>query len=141
MPEQRYWDACVFLSYINEYAGRMPILDALFDEAKEGRFEIVTSTLSIVEVAYGLIEQKSGSLAPEIEERISQLWKPGSPVKLAEFYRHIAEDARDLIRTSVSRSWTGLKPADAIHLATARRLGVAEANTYDPIWSRYAAEW
>ena len=48
MPDQHYWDSCVFLSYINRYANLLPVLEALFEEARAGAFEIVTSTISIV---------------------------------------------------------------------------------------------
>lgn len=56
MPDKSdriYWDACVFLAYINGDDGRADVIQQLLDEAAEGAFELVTSTVSQVEVAFG----------------------------------------------------------------------------------------
>jgi hypothetical protein len=44
-----------------------------------------------------------------------------SPVKLVEFHRLIAEDARDLMRIALTKGWS-LKPLDAVHLSSAQRM-------------------
>lgn len=137
MPELPivYWDANVFLSYINGVADRLPDIDALL--AKSGaEFQIVTSALSIVEVAFGKIEQDGRALDEETERKIDALWEPPSPIQLAEFYPLLAHEARALIRQAVPRGWN-LKPADAMHLATARRLAATVFHTYDDL-ARFA---
>jgi predicted nucleic acid-binding protein len=65
--------------------------------------------------------------APKIDE----LWKPASPIKLVEVHPAIVRDARGLIRAAVAAGRSGLRAADAIHLATAERMGAAEFHTYD----------
>jgi len=96
----------------------------------------VTSVLSIVEVAFAKYEQDAKALDAATEAKISKLWEPGSPVQLVEFYELLARDAQKLIRSAISEGWH-LKPADAIHLATADRLKVSEFHTYDRPLDKY----
>jgi len=90
----------------------------------------VTSMLSIVEVAWGKLEQDGKLLDPTTEQTINKLWDMGSPIEVVEFYELIAEDAKTLMRAGIPHGWS-LKPADAIHIATADRLAVSEFHTYD----------
>lgn len=140
-PRRIYWDANVFLDYINGAPQWLPILDAILAEVErsQGRIEIVTSTISIVEVAFAAREQKGTSLDSAEEERIDSLWMDRGVVKLAEFHQLIGREARRLIRTARSQEWS-LKPNDAIHLATARRVGVAEFHTSDARLDKYGDE-
>lgn len=51
-PERRsYWDSCVFLAWVKAEPGRVGHVDALIEDARAGRLEIVTSVISITEVA------------------------------------------------------------------------------------------
>jgi predicted nucleic acid-binding protein len=134
MPDSKrriYWDACVFLSFINGEAGREEVIQQLLDEARDGAFELVTSTVSVVEVAFGKAEQDGQAPDPELLTAIESLWAPGSPVNLIEFHRLIALDARDLVRDARLDRDERLTPLDAVHLASAQRLGVEEFHTYD----------
>lgn len=141
-PERRrvYWDACVFLSYINGVPDRLPTIDALLRESEdpENEREIVTSTLSIVEVAFALAEKEARTLDTETERKIDALWTDRGAVKLVEFHEGIAREARSLIRSAMS-SGLSLKPADATHLATARSLRVAEFHTYSKDLPRFSS--
>jgi predicted nucleic acid-binding protein len=128
--ERIYWDACVFLSYINGDDGRVDVIQQLLDEATGGAFELVTSTVSQVEVAFGKAEQEGGTTDQDTLDKIEALWVPDSPVKLIEFHRLIAKDARDLVRAA-RLDGRKLTPLDAVHLASAARLGVTEFQTYD----------
>ena len=56
-----YWDASVFLSCVNGETERLPTIDALREESRKGDFTIVTSTLSITEVAFAEMEQTRGA--------------------------------------------------------------------------------
>jgi len=131
-----YWDACVALSYINEIADRMPDIEGLLQRGGKD-FHIITSILSITEVAFAATEQNGKALDPAQEERIKKLWRYGSPIELVELYQTIAEFARDLMREGITKGWQ-LKPADAVHLATAAHFGVEQFHTYDQTLHKYS---
>jgi predicted nucleic acid-binding protein len=126
-----YWDACVLLSYINGIAGRVEVIDELLNRARAREFELLTSSLSHAEVAFAEIEKEQGKLDPEIENQIDDLWRPGSPVTTVEFHDLIGLEARALMRQGIAQGWGSLRPADAMHLATAKRMEVSELHTYD----------
>ena len=89
------------------------------DEADEGEFELVTSTVSQVEVDFGKDEQDSSSPDPTVLSAIEAFWVEGAPVRLIEFHRLIGLDARDLVRIARLERGERLTPLDAIHLASA----------------------
>jgi len=94
--------------------------------------QVITSIISIAEVAMGKSEQDGKPLGAEADARIDRLWTASdSPIKLIECHRMIAERARDLMRTAMVKGLTGLKPMDAIHLATAKTHAAFEFHTYD----------
>jgi len=131
-PRRIYWDACVFLSYINGIPARLGPIDELLNQARAGQVELLTSSLSQAEVAFADIEKAQGKLDPNVEQMIDDLWRPGSsPVKTVEFYDLIGLEARDLMRQGIAQGWGSLKSGDAMHLATAKRMEVAEMHTYD----------
>lgn len=137
MPDRIiYLDACVFLSYINDDEDRAQTVQAVLHEGTTGTAELYTSELSVVEVAFGATEQASKALDEETEQNIGKLWVPGSPINMIEYYGLIGEDAKELMRYSITKGWS-LKPLDAIHLATARRVEVQEFHTYDPALEKY----
>jgi len=131
-----YWDACIFISYIDGIADRISTIDAILEDGENENLQIFTSILSITEVAFGEIEKIGKVLTPESEEKIDRFWLH-SPVKLVDIHQQIAFDAKALIRETLPRGWS-LKPADAIHLVTAKRMGVSEFHTYDDKLSKYA---
>jgi predicted nucleic acid-binding protein len=135
-PPKIYWDACVPLSYINGMPDRVQHIEPMMEKSGTD-FQIITSVLSITEVAFAKMEQDKKVLEPEIERRIKLLWEAGSPIKIVEFYELIAFRAQRLIRAALEKSWQ-LKPADAIHLATADQLAVKEFNTYDDGLEKFA---
>lgn len=134
-----YWDANVVLSYLDGDDDRFALLDGMLEDAEQKAIEIVTSLISITEVAYAAHERLQAALDPKVEVVISNLWLPRSPIRVIEVHRNITNAARDLIRESVSRGWTGLRAHDAIHLATAQREGVAEFHTYEERLDMYSA--
>lgn len=137
-PPRFYWDSCVFLSYVNGDEDRVGDISSLLEAAEKKEIEIVTSTATVVEVAFGAAERKQSALSDEMEEEISKLWEPASPVVLAEFHVLIAEAAQRMIRSGIPAGWA-LKPMDAVHLATAERLKVAEFHTYDGPLKKWAS--
>ena len=128
-PPRYYWDANVFLGYIHQVPERTPDIDALLD-ARDRKIEIVTSTLSIVEVAFGAEEELGGNMSVEIEGAIEKLWVSPSPIKMVDFSPLIGRVARRLIRQARERGWS-LKPADAIHLGTAQQMAVTRFHTFE----------
>ena len=87
MPENRkyiYWDACVFLSYINEIPGRISILEPLLADSANGTVAIYTSAISQVETSFAATEQLRRSLTPETEQRIDGLWDDPDAIILVE---------------------------------------------------------
>jgi len=125
-----YLDANVLLAYVGNEEGRADTVQALLDEARQGRIEVLTSVLSIAEVAYGAHERDAG-LTELGEEDIEQLWTPSSPVTLVDVSQAVTRHARTLIRKAKSQTMGGLRSADAIHLATARMFGCDEIFTYE----------
>ena len=142
-PRIFYWDSCVFLSYVNGYPDRTPVLDVLLDESSKGSIKLHTSTLAQVEVAFSASEQKRKALDPLEEQRIDSLWADPEVLVSVEFHDGIGRVARGLMRNAIERGWS-LRPLDAIHLATAQwlcdaGLNVEEFHTYDDRLPKYAA--
>lgn len=120
-PQNVYWDANNFLSYINEYPERVALLESLLGQSagSDSQIKIYTSTLSHVEVAFAASEQNNRALDREQERRIGDLWNDPNAVVSVEVHRDVIDRARSLIRESITRGWS-LKPADAIHLSGCR---------------------
>ncbi len=134
-----YWDACVFLTYVEHFPEeRMPILDALVASALAKEIALYTSTVSIAEVAFATAERVGRVLDPDVEAKIDALWDDRAVVKLVDFHPLIGRQARELMRSALLAG-RSVKPLDAIHLATAQRMVVAEFHTYDQRLLRFAA--
>jgi len=112
-----YWDSCIFLSYINDEPKRVNIIEDVWRNILNDKKKVLTSTISIVEVAHGSEEKIQWKLDPNIISIIDQIWTDPS-INLVEFNGSIAEIARELIRNSLPKKRV-LKSKDAIHLATA----------------------
>jgi len=52
-----YWDACLFLAWINNEPERAAVVDSLLTSARLGEIEIVTSVISVTEVALAATEK------------------------------------------------------------------------------------
>lgn len=130
-PRLLYWDACVLLSFLNGDEERGDVIRQHLDMAHKGEVELFTSTVSQVEIAYGSQEQDAGAPISVVLDAIEAFWSPGSSVNLVELHRLIALDARALVRDARLGRDERLMPLDAIHLATAHRMGVTEFHTYD----------
>lgn len=132
-----YWESSVFLAYINGEPARLPIIDSLLHEIEqEESRRIYTSTISRVEVAFAAVEAQSAVLDAQTLSDIDALWDDRSVVEVVELHDEITLTARGLMRDAVDCGWS-LKPLDAIHLATASWLDVAEFHTYDHPLDKY----
>lgn len=128
--EQRiYWDTCVYLSYISGTPDRLPVIQQILGNARQKR-AILTSIVSMVEVAYAAHEKNPGPLDPQMEKTMDQLWADDSVTEIVELNHDVAGMARDLIRRATATQ-RKLKPLDAIQLASAQWMRASEFHTYD----------
>lgn len=125
-----YWDSNVFLSYINGHAARLPVIDAVLEESQRGDLTIITSTISLTEVAFAEMEKQNRVLEPAQEQAIDALFSDREVVTLIDFHELVAREARRLLRLAVEAG-RKLTPMDAIHLATAIRQNADVLHTYD----------
>jgi predicted nucleic acid-binding protein len=116
-PGSIYLDANVLLAYVGGEENRVEVVEQILSDAAEGKVSLVTSTLSIVEVAYAAGEVAIDG-GEETEDAIDALWTPASPILLVEPSVAVMRRARGLLRQAKAMS-RSLKPADAVHLATA----------------------
>lgn len=136
-----YWDSCIFLALINDEPERAEIIAQLWDNvAADDELIIITSSSSIVEVAYSVVERRQGQPDEAVERYLDELWS--SPdLRFVEPHRVIMGQARQLMRQSLHQN-RSLKPMDAIHLATAMNmnqhgLAIEAFNTYDDRLRQY----
>jgi predicted nucleic acid-binding protein len=127
------------LSYVNEEPGRVNDVDALLGEASRGQIVIITSVLSVAEVAFSAAERTGKALDPVAEAKIDKLWAPVGPIRLVEFHVLIAEKAKALRRSGLSvPDMPRLTSVDAMHLATAQHEKVLVCHTYEPRLTKWA---
>ena len=134
-PRRSYFDANVFLAYVGNEVGRADTVQTLLDEARRGQIEILTSTLSIAEVAFGAHERDHG-LTEAGEEAIDQLWAPVSPIVLVDVSQAVTRNARTLIRKAKMDGVRGLR---ALTRFTWRRLECSAAMKSSPTRTKRAA--
>ena len=132
----QYMDANVLLSYVLKEEDRFPTVGELLRESERGDKRLVTSTVSIVEVARGAEDYKGDSLDPGAFVAIDTLWDGGSPVVLREASIDVMFKARDLQRRA--HQTKKVQNLDSIHIATAMVLEAEVLYTYEKQSTR---EW
>jgi predicted nucleic acid-binding protein len=133
MPKTNYvyCDANIFLAYFNAETERVNVLDQLFEEVqKDNQRKIMTSVVSITEVSYVTKEKTSNRLDEKMYTALENFWADNSLIEFIDLNELIARQARDLIRQSIPKN-LALKPNDAIYLASAKYVSVAQCFTYD----------
>lgn len=126
-PYKVYWDSCAWLNLANGEQDRKFQLQKVYGSARQGRIEIWSSTISIVEAnrlsrEVGMVKPIPPDSLRALDDLLFQTF-----VKLAAVDVPIAREARRLIRTTTGLS----KKPDAIHLATAMRWNIPMMHTYD----------
>lgn len=129
-PPRAYLDANVLLAFVADEEGRAGEVQSVLAAGQEGKIELVTSVLSIAEVAFVASDQGTGE-AVGSEEAIAQLWVAASPINLVDVSTRVALQARAIIRESRRQGMRTVKPADAIHLVTAAIHGCHRFFTYE----------
>ena len=126
-----YCDANVFLAYFNAEAGRVETIDQMFEEIqKDSQRKIVTSVVSITEVSHVTEEKNRNRLDKKIYDALESFWGDTSLIEFVDFNELVARQARDLIRQAIGLKYA-LRTNDAIHLISAKYVGVSEFFTYD----------
>ena len=100
---------------------------------------IVTSAISVAEVAYLAPEGPGRPLDLTVERRIEDMWRWGHAIRLVEIHTGVAARARALLRHALTQGWER-SPRDALHLASAQESSVDTVHTYDVRWDRFANE-
>jgi predicted nucleic acid-binding protein len=116
-----YWDSVCGISYLREDAGRFEACSKVIEAAESGDIEIALSTLTIAEVLHLKGEPR---LTPEMRDVVRRFFRR-SMFMVVSVDRQIAERAQDLF-------WDhGIKPKDAIHVASALRANASTLDTFD----------
>ena len=120
-----YLESSVFIAFIKgeviRGVDRGEIAQNIFDDAANGRWPIFTSTFTLAEV---LKDRRRPQLSVTEEQRIDAFFQH-EYIKLVTLDRDVAELARKLARAH------GLRPADAVHLASAIKAKADELLTWD----------
>lgn len=120
-PHRIYWDSCVYISCIERTAGRDATLRAIVKAAEGGGLVLIASTLVIAEVT----KINDPSISATDQAELIRKFFENDYIRVRAVDRRTAEEAADISRQ------TGLKPADAIHVATAIRWKCECLQTYD----------
>ncbi|MGE0876593.1 MAG: type II toxin-antitoxin system VapC family toxin [Burkholderiales bacterium] len=119
--DRRYWDSNAFLGWLNAESGKVEKCEAVLDAAEAGKLDIVTSAWTLTEV----IKKKGEKPIPKTSEETIRAFFENPWIVVRNVDRFVAELARELI-------WShGLKGPDAVHLASALRLGLGTMDTFD----------
>jgi predicted nucleic acid-binding protein len=103
-----YWDSCVFIHLLQE-TNYVDALREVVHRAKNGECKIVTSAVSLAEVCK---LPELGALPEDQTTKILQFFQ-NDYIDVYQADRFVCEEAHRIIRKH------GLKPMDAIHMATA----------------------
>lgn len=125
-PKKIYWDSCVWISLINQEAGKVKRCQNVIDLATKGEVQLWTSSLTLAEV---FKKKRDGHTLSIDEAHDADFEKYVEQEFLTEVQldHDIGVLARRLLRTHPELK----KPADAIHLASAALNNLDEFHTFD----------
>jgi predicted nucleic acid-binding protein len=119
--ERIYWDSDAFLGWLQAESGKAELCAGTLKRADEGEVVIFTSALTIAEVLW----MRGAPMIPQDKAEIVRKFFRRSYLRVRNVTRSISESAQDLV-------WTqGIRPKDAIHVATALDADVAALETFD----------
>ena len=116
-----YWDSCAFLGWLQAEPDKVDMCGGTLDRAKAGEIGIVTSALTITEVLW---TKNSPRITADRADTLNRFFRH-SWIRIHNVTRTTATSAQDVV-------WNhGVKPKDAIHVATALELGIPTLETFD----------
>ncbi len=114
-------DTAVFIYFIEEQPQFLPLIEPLFEAADEGRLELITSTLTLLEVL--VVPYRAGNRL--LAERYEALLTRSRGIRLVDI-------TRDQLRAAAQlRSVTGVKTPDALQMVAALTAGCTTFVTND----------
>jgi predicted nucleic acid-binding protein len=119
--DRRYWDSDCFLGYLQEEPDKVDLCQEVLEAAADGHIIIVTSALTIAEV---LALRGRDPIPAEKRTKVENFFR-SDYINVRNITRRVAEHSRSLV-------WDhGIKPKDALHVATALEAGLPLLNTFD----------
>jgi predicted nucleic acid-binding protein len=125
-----YWDACVFLAYLNKeasYGIHIDHIDQFLDDAKAGHCRLYTSTITLAEITKLNLKSPEYGNFSEFLVNFRSVIVPVDPNPQAMLK---ASHLRGMIYTKTTGK-RKLATPDAIHIATAMALGDTFGVTLD----------
>lgn len=114
-------DTAVFIYFIEEDERFLPVIAPLFDAADGGRFELVVSALTLLEVL--VVPYRAGNI--ELAQRYEAVLTRSRGVRMVDLTRDHMRLAAQL------RAATGAATPDAMQLATSLATGCSDFVTND----------
>jgi predicted nucleic acid-binding protein len=120
-PHLLYWDTDVFIHRFQKTPAHITILEQLTDAAERGEIMFVQSTFTIAE----LVKDPEGEKLTVVQESLIEDFFENDFVTIRTLTEQIAFLARKIAREY------GVKPGDAVHVATALFWKVPILHTFD----------
>ena len=121
-PTHYYWDACVFIAYLNKeasYGIHLDHIDQFLDDAKAGHTRLYTSSITLAEITK--LHLKNAQVA-SFSEFLANFRSAIVPVDPNPIIMLKASHLRGMVYTKTGGK-RRLATPDAIHIATALTLG------------------
>lgn len=118
---RRYWDSDCFIGWLAAESDKVDDCRTVIRAAERGEVVIVTSSLAIAEVVK---LRHHNPIPSESADQVRKFFRQPYIV-VRELDRFLAEEAQSMV-------WDhGVDPKDAVHVATALRVGVEQLDTFD----------
>lgn len=119
--DRRYWDSDCFLGWLQAEPDKEADCEQVLQAASDGKIIIVTSALTIAEV----LNLRGRPRLPADRREQTKAFFRNDYIVVRNVTRRMAEAAREYV-------WDhGIKPKDALHVATALDAGLSLLNTFD----------
>lgn len=127
--EIAYSDACVFIAVLDNEPARVDVVEAQFSAFRARGVSIVTSAITLTEVAYASTEP--APINPSDTTAIDAFLQRPRRFRYRPVSQAIALEARGLVREAKASGAKRIRTPDAIHLATAKDVKADLFLTYD----------